>query len=86
MADNLYDYITPNIWPPNSPVLNPLEYYVWSVVEKEVNEYLHNTKDSLKAAIVWVMSDMYKDQLTSAFNWFRPRIEAVINARGGFIE
>ena len=28
MADNLYDYITPDIWPPNSPDLNPLEYYV----------------------------------------------------------
>ena len=27
-----------NIWPPNSPDLNPLDYFVWSVVEKEVNE------------------------------------------------
>ena len=32
MDDNLYDQITPNIRPPNSPDLNPLDYYVWSVV------------------------------------------------------
>ena len=60
MADNLYDYITPNIWPPNSLDFNPLNYYVWSIVEKGVNKHLHNTKDSLKATIVWVMSDMNK--------------------------
>jgi len=23
-------------WPPNSPDLNPLDYYVWSVVESDV--------------------------------------------------
>ena len=32
MADNLYDHINPNIWPPNSLDLNPLDNYVWSVV------------------------------------------------------
>ena len=86
MADNLYDHITPNIWHPNSPDLNPLDYYVWSIVEKEVNENPHNAKDSLKTAIVQVMSDMNKDQLIRACNRFRPRIEAVIDASGGFIE
>ena len=86
MADNLYDYITPNIWPPNSPDLNPLDYYVWSVVEKKVNEHPHNTKDSLKAAIVRVMSDMNKEQLIRACNQFQPCIEAVIDASGGLIE
>ena len=70
MADNLYDHIVPNIWPPNSPDLNPLDYYVWSVVEKDVNEYGHDTKDSLKAAIVRVMSDMNKEQFGPAVRVF----------------
>ena len=55
MADNLYGYIIPNIWSPNSPDLYLLDYYARSVVEKEVNEHPHNTKDSLKAAIVRVI-------------------------------
>ena len=69
MADNPYDHITPNIWTPNSPDLNPLDYYVWSVVEKEVNEHPHNTKDYLKAAIVRAMSNM-NEQLIGAWNRF----------------
>ncbi len=52
MVDYLYDHITPNIWTPSSPDLNTQDYYVWSIVEKEVNEQSHRTKDSLKAAIV----------------------------------
>ena len=78
--------MTLNIWIPNSPDLNPVDYYVRSVVEKEVNEHLHNTKDSLKAAIVQVMSDINKEQLIRDFNRFQPRIEAIIAASNGFIE
>ena len=85
MVDNLYDHITPKTWPPKSPDLNPLDYYVWNVVEM-INEHPHNTKDSLKAAIVRVMPDMNKEPLIRACNQFRPHIEAVIGATGGFIE
>ena len=86
MVGNLYDHINPNIWPAHSLDLNPLDYYMWSVVDKEVNEHPHNTKDSLKAAIVRVMSDIIKKQLIRACNRFRPRIEAVIDANGTLIE
>ena len=68
MADNLYDHITPNIWPPNSPDLNLLDYYVLSIAEKEVNKHPHNIKDSPKAATVRVMSEIDKDQLIKAYN------------------
>ena len=83
MADNLYGHIIPNIWPSNSP---DLDYHVMSVVEKEVNEHTNNTKNTLKAAIVHVMSDMHKEQLIRVCNWFRPLNEAVINASraGGY--
>ena len=86
MADNFHDHITPNIWPPSSPDLNPLDYYVWSIVEKEVNEHPHNTKESLKDSIVRVMSNMNTDHLILACKRFRSRIEAVIEAKGDFIE
>ena len=78
MADNLYDHTSLNIWPPNFPDLNPLDYYVWSVVGKEVNEHLHNTKDSLKDVIVPLMSDLNKKQLITAWYWFQPLIKAVL--------
>ena len=84
IADNLHDYNTPNIWPPNSPDLNPLDYYVWSIVEEEVNKHLHN--NNLKTDMVRVISEIDKDQLIRACNRFRPRVKVVIDAGGGFIE
>ena len=86
LSENFHDHVTPNMWPPNSPDLNPMDYYVWSVVERETNRHPHNTIASLKAAIVQVMSEMNKDHLISACRRFRPRLEAVIEAKGGFIE
>ena len=86
MADNLYDHITPKIWCPISPDLNPQDYSVRSVVEIGFNEYPYNTKDSLKATMIQIISDVNKEQIIRACNWFRPRIEAVIDASGGFIE
>lgn len=86
LAENFHDHVTPNIWPPSSPDLNPLDYYVWGVVERETNKHAHNTKDSLKAAIGDVMANINKDHLINACSRFRSRIEAVIEAEGGFIE
>ena len=71
VANNLYDHITHNIWPPNSPHLNPLDYHVWSIFMKGVREHSHG----IKAAIVRVMSDLNKKQLIRAYNRFWPRIE-----------
>ena len=86
MSANLHSHITPEFWPPNSPDLNPLDYYVWGVVERDTNKCPHNTLDSLKSAIKQVMVKMDKAMLTKACARFRPRIEAVIAAEGGFIE
>ena len=82
----LHDHITPNMWPPSSPDLNPLDYYVWDVVERETNKHLHNTLDSLRATITRVMTHMDKDPLIRACKRFRQRIEAVTAAEGDFIE
>ncbi|CAB3237907.1 unnamed protein product [Arctia plantaginis] len=86
MSENLHDHITPNLWPPSSPDLNPLDFYVWSVVERDTNKHPHNTLESLKATITRVMTQMNKDHLLRACRRFRQRIEDVIAAEGDFIE
>lgn len=68
MAENFHDHVAPNLWPPNSPDYNPLDYYLWGVVEKEVNKHPHNTKSSLMEA----MEDINKNHLIRACslsNW-----------------
>lgn len=42
----------PEFWPPNSPDLNLLDYFVWSAVEKESNKTSHPNTEGLKRAII----------------------------------
>ena len=30
------EFIAPDIWPPNSPDLNPVDYAIWSVMQQRV--------------------------------------------------
>ena len=80
MSENLHDPITPNIWP-SSFSSNPLDYYVWGVVEWETNKHPHNTLDSFRAPITRVMT-----QFDSGMQTFRQRNESVVAAEGDFVE
>ena len=33
LRDNTPDFIAPDMWPPNSPDLNPVDYVIWSVTD-----------------------------------------------------
>ena len=78
-----YDFVPFSNWPPSSPDLNPLDYFVWSYVENITNMTLHNTKASLIAAIRRVLAELPPALVEKACSQFRIRIEAVIEAEGG---
>lgn len=42
---------------PSFSDLNTLQYYIWSIIERESKKWLHNTKDSLKANIVDIKNE-----------------------------
>ena len=86
MSKNLHDHINPNIWLPSSPDLNPLDYCVWGIVERETNKPPNNRLYSLRAAITRVMTHMDEHHLIRGCKRFRQRIEYVIAAEGDFIE
>ena len=74
-----------DLWSPSSPDLNPLDYYVWGVLEK-VNYHPCNTKQELKDAIVGAMDHMDRMKVKKACSTFRHRLKAVIEKKGGHIE
>ena len=53
-----YDFVPFSHWPPSSPDLNPLEFFVGSYVEKITNMTSHKTKASLIAAIRRVLAEL----------------------------
>ncbi|KYN09101.1 hypothetical protein ALC57_18788 [Trachymyrmex cornetzi] len=71
---------------PNSPDLNPLDYYVWGVVERVTNKSRHPNVTSLRTATEAAFVSMDSATLQRACERFRQRIEAVIQANGGYIE
>ncbi|QQP54616.1 Uncharacterized protein FKW44_007504 [Caligus rogercresseyi] len=50
LSENLDDYTSPNIWPPNSPDCNPCDFYLWGAVERGTNRTACNAMAELKAA------------------------------------
>ena len=48
---NLKDHWSKEIWPPSSKDCNPLDFFMWSEVEREVNKQPHNTLASLRSKI-----------------------------------
>lgn len=83
---NLQMVWTKDFWPPNSPDLNPMDYYLWSVVEAKVNEHPVANRDALKRKITEVMRRMDQEEVARACACFRTRLEKVIGAEGGYIE
>ena len=77
-----YDFVPFSHWTPSSPNLNPLDYFVWSYVENITNMTSHNTKAGLIAAIRRAPAALVE----KACSQFRIRIEAMIEAEGGYIE
>ena len=36
LGKQFFDFVTPDVWPPNSPDLNPMDFFVWSAVKGEI--------------------------------------------------
>lgn len=86
LLENVPHHWSPDLWPPSSPDCNPMDYFVWGVVERKVNKALHSTVRSLKTSITEVMTNLNKDSLVSACAAFWNRLEKVIEAEGCHIE
>ena len=49
------DFIGPDLWPPNSPDLNPVDYKIWGVVQQRVYKCRISNVDELKQRLIEVM-------------------------------
>lgn len=75
-----------DFWPPNSPNLNPLDYYVWGVIERQSNKSKHSSVNIFRGAIEAEFRVINRDQLKTACSRYKARIEQVIDAKAGYLE
>ena len=86
---NQQRYLTllqPNMWPPNSSDLNPVDYCVWSALEQNV--YCRRFKNTieLKEAILQEWEALPQAVINNAIDGFRSRVRLVIAENGQNIE
>jgi len=80
------DFIGPEMWPPNSPDLNPVHYSIWSVVEECVYQQPIQNTDELRQRLVAVWKDLEQHIVDTAIDQWRRRLTACIRAKGGHFE
>ena len=80
------DFITPLLWPPNSPDLNPVDYKVWSVLQERVYQTRIRDVSHLKERLVEEWDKFDQSIVDRAVKQWRQRLKACVRADGGHFE
>jgi hypothetical protein len=80
------DLITPLLWPPNSPDLNPVDYKIWSVLQERVYRSPIRDVNELKERLVEEWSLFDQRIVDRAVKDWRARLRACVQAEGGHFE
>jgi transposase len=81
------NFIEPDMWPPNSPDLNPVDYAIWGALQQKVYYgRKFTTIDELKLVIVEEWRKLSQRFIDRSINEWRRRLEKVVEKQGGHIE
>jgi hypothetical protein len=80
------DFISPQLWPPNSPDLNPVDYQIWSVLEERVYHTRIRDTDHLKARLNEEWQLFNHVIIDRAIKQWRPRLRSCVREQGGHFE
>jgi hypothetical protein len=79
------EFVRKDEWPPNSPDLNPLDYFVWSAMLQSYAQRFPKptTVAELKTVLQDIWTNLPQQSIENAVLSFRKRIKACIKAEGG---
>lgn len=83
--ENLVDFLAKDKWPPSSPDLNPLDFFVWSYMLAKLADHKFSNLQQFKQGIVKVWDEMSMDTVRAACNDFERRLKLVVSLKGGII-
>ena len=79
-------FISPTLWPPNSPDLNPVDYKIWGVLQERVYRVRIHDVDHLKRRLVEEWAQFDQTIIDDAIKQWRQRLRACVRAEGGHFE
>ena len=71
---------------PNSPVLNPVDYVIWSVMQEHVYQTRVHDIDDLQQRLITVWCELEQRIVDDAIDQWRRRLLACVDAEGGHFE
>ena len=77
--------IAPNIWPPNSPDLSPLDYFFWNEVENRLKSKNYHNRKELVEKIKETIQEIPIKMIQGSIDNFRSRVYAVEKNEGRLI-
>jgi len=75
-----------DVWPPSSPDLNPLDFSIWAKVQAQACRQQHPSLETLKRSVSRAWAGLDPDYIKLTCKQFRPRLQKVIEAEGGYID
>jgi len=80
------EFIAPDLWPPNSPDLNPVDYQVWGLMRERVYKTPVNDTTDLKQRLIEAWSGITQAVFDKAIDQWTVRLRACVKARGRHFE
>jgi inhibitor of nuclear factor kappa-B kinase subunit alpha len=80
------DFISPLLWPPNSPDLNPVDYKIWGVLQERVYKTRIRDAAHLRERLLEEWSKFDQRIIDGAVQQWRHRLQECVRAEGGHFE
>jgi len=79
-------FISPNLWPPNSPDLIPVNYKICGLMQDRVYGKKVEDVNELRERPGWGLGRLQQNVIDDAIDQWRRRLRACVRARGGHFE
>jgi len=79
------DFITPAMWPANSPDLNPVDHQIWGKLQERVYRSQIRDVDQLKSRLIEEWEHFHQVVIDEVVRQWRPRLRACVRAHGGHL-
>jgi len=86
LSHNTPDFISPLLWLPNNPDLNPVDYEVWGVLQQCVYRSRICDVDHLKQRLIEEWRFFDQNIIDRAVRHWRVRLRACVRANGGHFQ
>ena len=80
------DFIGPELWPANSPDLNPVDYRICGLMEERVYQSPIQDVHDLKQRLISVWTEFKQSVIDKAIDQWRPRLRSCVCASGQHFE